>query len=301
MNNQTPMQFVLQLGSLISLYLSVIFLLVLVFGLINLAFPDSAAGYYALESAGSSVRLGIAMVLVFAPTFFFLTRKVNNIRRQTPSNAYLTLTKWLIYFSLLIGGGALLIDLVVVILTFLEGEITIRFILKALAILVVIGAASYYYLHDAKGYWVRNEKKSIVFGLLAMLITTLTVVYGFTQIETPAVERQASIDQQQINDLQLIQWRIQDYLSSTDRLPESLVTLEGTLPQAPSERTAYEYRVTDEGFALCATFQTESFNDMFPRSFVPQTSEAIIINPDNWLHGIGLVCFERKVQNLESD
>jgi hypothetical protein len=37
----------------------------------------------------------------------------------------------LVYLSLLVGGGVLLGDLVAVILAFLNGEITTRFILKA--------------------------------------------------------------------------------------------------------------------------------------------------------------------------
>jgi hypothetical protein len=47
----------------------------------------------------------------------------------------------LVYLSLLVGGGVLLGDLVAIILAFLNGEITTRFILKAGVLLVVVGAA----------------------------------------------------------------------------------------------------------------------------------------------------------------
>jgi hypothetical protein len=55
MKNNTPKHFALQLGSLISLYLSLTFLLVLLFGLINLKFPDAAEGYYMIERARAIV------------------------------------------------------------------------------------------------------------------------------------------------------------------------------------------------------------------------------------------------------
>jgi hypothetical protein len=128
MNHNTPKHFALQIGSLISLYLSLAFLLVLLFGIINLKFSDATQGYWAIESASSSVRLGIAMLAVFFPTYLVLTRLVNKLRRGKNAEQYLTLTKWLIYSSLTIGIGALLIDLAVIIMTFLEGEVTARFI-----------------------------------------------------------------------------------------------------------------------------------------------------------------------------
>ncbi len=58
MENQTPKHFVLQLGSLISLYLTLGFLLSLLFGVINLKFPDATEGYWAIESGTQAVRLG---------------------------------------------------------------------------------------------------------------------------------------------------------------------------------------------------------------------------------------------------
>ena len=42
MENHTAKHFVLQLGSLVSLYLSLSFLIVLIFGVINKMFPDAA-------------------------------------------------------------------------------------------------------------------------------------------------------------------------------------------------------------------------------------------------------------------
>jgi uncharacterized protein YacL len=157
MENTTPKHFVLQLGSLISLYISLGFLLGLLFGIINLKFPDATEGYWALESASSAVRLGIAMVIVFFPTYLILTRLVNKLRRQEKNGSYLNLTKWLVYLSLLVGGGVLLGDLVAVIMTFLEGEITQRFIFKALAVLVVVGLAFHYYILDARGFWLAQN------------------------------------------------------------------------------------------------------------------------------------------------
>ena len=296
MENHTAKHFVLQLGSLVSLYLSLGFLLALLFGIINIMFPDAVDNYWTIESAHRSVRIGIAMVIVFFPTYLLLTRTVNKMRRKEAGGAYLSLTRWLVYLSLLIGGGVLLGDLVAVIMYFLEGEITQRFILKSLAVLVVVGAAFYYYILDARGFWLKNEQKSVLFAFGAIVIVLVSLGLGFTNIETPAAVREQKLDATQVSDLQQIQWRVQDYAMTNGVLPDSLDKLaEPTIPAAPENRPAYRYNVTGEGFELCATFaqpSTENENYLYPASTGIE-GKMMIKNPDNWQHKAGEVCFNR--------
>ncbi len=297
MEQNTAKGFVLQLGSLISLYVSISFVLVLIFGIINLVYPDPAEGYYMAESAAGSVRLGIAMVIVFFPTYIILTRLINKERRREPGATYHGLLKWLMYLSLLIGGIVLLADLVAVIMGFLEGELTIRFILKALAVFLIVGASWYYYLLDTKGYWVREEKKSVLFGTVVSILIAISIVVGFTKIELPSDVREQKIDSQQLADLQNIQYRIEAYLAEKGRLPQELSELSTTgieLPQATTERTPYRYEATAAGFKLCATFRGATDPREMP--WGPTFDEtAVIKNRDNWMHGAGEHCFERTV------
>jgi hypothetical protein len=298
MENHTAKHFVLQLGSLVSLYLSLGFLLALLFSVINIVFPDAIDDYWLIESHHNTVRIGIAMLVVFFPAYLVLTRTVNKIRRAGTNDTYLGLTKWLVYLSLLVGGGVLLGDLVAVIMAFLEGEITQRFILKALAVFIVVGAAFHYYILDAKGYWLKNESKSVLFGHGAALIVFASIAFGFTHIDTPSTVREQKLDAQQVSDLQQLQWRLQDYSVTNGKLPETLEALgDGTIPQSPENRPAYRYTVTEEGFELCATFakpSTESENYMYSTSVVIN-EELMIKNPDNWQHGEGETCFKRIV------
>lgn len=299
MDNQTPKHFVLQLGSLISLYLTLGFLLSLLFGIINLKFPDAIEGYWALESASSAVRLGVAMVVVFFPTYLILTRLVNQLRRQEKNSTYLTLTKWLVYLSLLVGGGILLGDLVAIIMTFLEGEITQRFIFKALAVLVVVGLALYYYILDARGYWLKNEDKSKMYGYGAIAIVLVILLLGFLNIETPSSVREMKLDEKQVIDLQNIQWRLQEHLLTSSSTPTTLTELynEFDAPQAPEDRPAYKYEPTDTGFKLCATFSRDSVNPGGEFGIGrDMTTQLPIKNPDNWIYKAGEYCFDRVIK-----
>lgn len=302
MENNTPKHFVLQLGSLISLYISLGFLLALIFGLINLLFPDATDSIWQIESASSSVRLGIAMVLVFFPTYLILTRLVNQNRRKAGGHDYPNFTKWLIYLSLLVGGGVLLGDLVAIIMMFLEGEITQRFLLKALAVLLVVGSAFHYYILDARGYWIKHQDTSIMYAIGVGLFVLVVLAYGFANIDTPSEVREQKLDATQVQDLQEMQWRIQEYVMLNDTLPESLDALYAEqgipVPTAPEDRAAYRYERTAEGFALCATFATPSRNEFLStaRPIMSEDEMKQIINPDNWEHGAGEVCFDRVVR-----
>lgn len=298
MENHTAKHFVLQLGSLVSLYLSLSFLLVLLFGVINIKFPDEIFDYYQVNAAQESVRIGFAMLVVFFPTYLYLTRTVNKIRRKDSTSTYLSLTKWLVYLSLLIGGGALLGDLVTVIMTFLNGEITQRFILKAGAVFVVVGAAFHYYLLDARGFWLKHEDKSVLFAYGAIAVVVVSLAFGLMSIKSPTEVREMKIDQQQISDLQTIQWQVQDYTVTHGQVPQSLEDITTMrLPTAPEGRQAYRYKPTEKGFELCATFAYSSSEDANSMSYpaMPVTEKMYIQNPDNWEHKEGDVCFERVI------
>ncbi|NCN52425.1 hypothetical protein GW943_01295 [Candidatus Parcubacteria bacterium] len=295
----TAKNFVLQLGSLITLYVSLTAVILVAFGIINISFPDAAEGYWAYDSAQSSIRYGIAMVLVFFPTYIVLTRMVNQTRRQSEGK-YLGLTRWLVYLSLLVGGGILLGDLVTVILTFLNGEITTRFILKALTLLVVIGAALEYYILDVRGYWNTHESASKMFGAASVVVAIAAIVLGFYQIDAPSQVRDSRIDDQQVQNLSEIQWRIEDYYRVNAALPVSLteVYTEVSAPVAPEGRAAYTYeRMSNTTFELCATFAAES-TDQSRSIASPMMEKGGIVNPYNWDHGVGETCFERTVAPL---
>ncbi len=299
MENNTAKHFALQLGSLASLYLSLAFLLVLIFGIVNLLYPDATEGSWAVESASSSVRLGFAMVLVFFPTYLVLTRLVNQARRQETDGNYLTLTKWLIYLSLIIGGGVLLGDIVAIVMAFLEGGISTRFILKALAVIIIVGPAFYYYILDARGYWLKNEKISIRFAIGATLVVLVAMVFGLKNIATPDEVRERKIDDKQITDLQDIQYRVINYYQINSTLPKSLSELPKTapLPSAPESRTAYIYNLSDKGYQLCANFAYPNQIDQYRYYGIPIDVTNPIKNQDNWEHSEGDFCFERVISN----
>ncbi len=297
----TAKNFALQLGSLISLYISIGALISLLLSIITIIYPDTAQMPYEYTSATGSIRYTIAMLVVFFPTYLVLTRLVNTIRRRE-SGVYLTLTKWLIYISLLIGGGVLLGDIVAILLGFLNGELTIRFILKALAVFVVVGSAFLYYIADARGYWQKDEQKSILYGAVVSILVIVSIVFGYTKIETPSEVREMNIDQAQLNDLQMIQSYIESYALVNEKLPTTLGDAYGGLPiPVAEERSPYTYEVTTgSNFKLCAEFAfATAQGDRTPYPTTMMTEPMMVKNGYNWDHSAGMWCFERAINTVK--
>jgi len=292
---------VLQLGALITLYLSVTFTITIVFGVITTAIPSPADSSWEVEQAASSIRWGIAMVVVFFPTYLYLTRLIQRYRRESTNALYQPIIKWLVYLSLLLGGLLLLGTLVSVLYTFLNGDITLRFLLKAGIMCIVLALACFYYLKDAQGYWVKHETQSLLAGGVAILIALIAIVAGFLSIDSPQTVREMRIDTEQVNDLRTIQFGIEEYLraTATTTAPASLAMISEFLPQIPSapvNRPAYEYEQTDTGFTLCATFKTQSTSN---ESIV--STGGAIIGAENWLYSPGRTCFNRRIATVTGE
>lgn len=295
----TAKNFALQLGSLVSLYVSITALITLLFGVITIQYPDAANGYWEYESASSSIRVGIAMLVVFFPAYLVLTRLVNTIRR-TEHGTYLNLTKWLIYISLLIGGATILGDLVMTVNAFLNGELTIRFILKALVFLLVVGSAFIYYLFDARGYWQQHESHSIQYALGVLVVVVVSIVGGFMKIEPPTAVREMKIDETRVMDLMSIQNHVEGYYAINSKLPASIeeaFTYDSvevpTDPQIVVGNPGYTYEVVDETkYTLCAWFYSDSVSGSEDMAYMYQDVD-IAKRSVSWSHPHGLYCYTR--------
>jgi hypothetical protein len=299
MEQNTARNFVLQLGSLITLYVSLTAVLMIVFSVINVLYPDAASYAWDYTSTQSTMRAGIAMLIVFFPVFIIATRMVNKIRR-TETGTYLMLTKWVVYLSLLVGGAILLGDLVTVIMGYLNGELTTRFLLKAAALAIVLGIAIYYFIQDARGFWLTHEKESKLYGLGVVALAVGALALGFMYGDSPSKVREMKLDAEQITNFQDMEWRIQDHHTVKKALPVTVAELYvGTeAPSAPERRASYTYKIKDEdSYELCANF---AFPSMPSDLAVPAYSGGEMLkNPyNNWDHGQGETCFERTVYKV---
>lgn len=302
----TPRDFFLHLLAIVALYASVAGFLTLAFQFLNVLFPDTAniGSYYYLSNAYDNMRWAIAMLVVLFPVYLFTMRFLGKDAEKFPEKKESRVRRWLTYFTLFVAALAVIVDLVVLILWFLKGEIAPRFLLKTLSVFFVAGSIFGYYFAE-----MRKEKlnlkvlpgmKPFVSGVIIIVIA-LTIL-GALKVGSPKEERMRRIDEERVTDLQMIQSQVVSFWVNSEKLPVALADIENTaggfvLPKDPETGAAYEYEKTgDLTFTLCANFNAERTDDPLLREKFPVGEMS-----ESWAHSAGRDCFERTINpNLYS-
>lgn len=276
--------FFLHLLGFIALYWSMIALLTIVFQLINKWFPDPLVW---VDPSAGPMRFGLAGTIVafpmFAGTMYYFRRR----EIKSPN--------FPIYFTLFVTGLTSVVDLAVLIYRFTGGDITMRFVLKVVAVLVVTAAIFAFELWQLKRESFKLDIKSRILIGLAYVIVLAVVVFGFIALGSPASRRGVQLDIQRVENLRSMQYEIGNYLSIKDELPESLSDLR-TAYADPKTKGAYEYNKIDKDtFEICATFDTvsDASQDVY------MYGAPVIQKAENFQHEDGRVCFERNIADLE--
>lgn len=130
------------------LYIVVVALILLFFEYLNRLFPDPAqkewAGADSLSLA--TIRWSLATVMVSSPFFLGLSRFLLREIRLKPEQTRSTIRRWLTCLTLFVAAVTALFDLITLVFYFLEGELSIRFVLKVIVLFVILGTVFVYYL-----------------------------------------------------------------------------------------------------------------------------------------------------------
>lgn len=295
----TPKDFFLHLGAIAALYVSAASFIGLIFQLINRLFPDATSYYYASGNYYSSgIRLAIATLIITVPLYLYLTRTVNRDMAARPESAELSIRKWLTYLTLFAAGLAVAIDLVVVINSFLEGELTLRFILKVITVLAVAAGIFSYYRFDLKREKTVLQPQLKIAAWATIAVVVLSIISSFLVIGSPLAARNAKLDGRRISDLQNIQWQIVQFWQQKEKLPGTLNELADPIsgyvvPKDPVTETIYEYKVTGTySFELCAVFSSKALEGNGDLTVI---ADPYAKNGETWSHEKGRHCFNRSI------
>ncbi|MFH1968313.1 MAG: DUF5671 domain-containing protein [bacterium] len=296
-----PRDVFLHLLAIVTLYWSAVSFVTLLWQFINYFFPDPLNRYYNYLSFSGPIRFAIASLIIVFPIFVLVSWFLNKIYTKETVVRESKIRKWLLYLTLFVASLVIIVDLVTVINTFLGGDFTIRFILKALSVLVVAVFVFWYYLDD-----VRREtptKLAKPFAWATGAIVLIAVVGAFFIVGSPATARLMQYDQQKTSDLQSTQYQIVNYWQGKEKLPNSLSDLDDPIsgfivPVDPQSGENYEYNIIDNqnlSFELCATFNKEG-KDMYGEVQMPLRAPVPAKGlGENWQHGEGRTCFERTI------
>jgi hypothetical protein len=292
----TPKDVFLHLFNIVTFYLTVIGFITLFIQYVNALFPDALNYYY--NGIASGVRWASSVLFVAVPSYIITSWLLNKDIIANPEKKELSLRKWLTYLTLFVSAITIIIDLMVFVYNFLEGELSIRFFLKVLVVLVLAGAVFGYYMWDLK----RKDLKTNINKILAVLLAVVAlggIIAGFFIVGTPGEQRDRRLDEARVSDLQNIQSEIINYWSQKEEMPASLLELEDSLsgfkiPIDKDTNQEYEYRVvSDLSFELCANFASSNLNEK--DRILQENYYAYDKYNQNWLHDAGRVCFDRDI------
>ena len=311
--------FFLSLGLIVTLITSVVSFLNLVFGTLEKRFPDVLNatyqyGYSTYEYDG--IRSALATLIIFFPVFLVVSYFWNKFLKHEISKIDEMVKKWLIYIILFLSALVTAVDLVALVQYFVSGEITTRFILKVLAVLVAALYVGVYFICKLKHKEaILGFNVNIWTAIKSSIIVLAVVVWSFTVIGTPWKQRDLRLDDKRIQDLQSIQYQVINYWQQKERLPEKLSDLSNPLsgyslpidPQFEKGKT-YEYAVKAPlTFELCADFslpipkgwrEYEGYGGVMPMMSRDVAESSFPVSGganQSWEHGVGRTCFERTI------
>src|SRR3989344_375369 len=182
-NKNLPRDVFLYLLSIITLIASAISFGILVFQYINVYFPDLLNDYYFSPSNYyGTIRQALATLIVIFPVYIWVTRFLKKDVDENPEKRDLKIRKWLLYLTVFVAALVIIGDLVTLINTFLNGELTTRFILKVLAIIFIAGSVfSHYYfeLRELRAKPKRGLDGMSVYAWTVIVVVVVAIVFGF--------------------------------------------------------------------------------------------------------------------------
>lgn len=293
----SPKDFFLHLLAIIALYMSAASLMTLLFQYINVLFPDPLA-YVSYTSITGFIRYAMATLIIIFPVYIFVSKMLNGEYAVMPEKREYKLRKWLVYFTLFVAGITIITDLVVLIYNFLGGDMTIRFALKILVVLLVAGVIFWYYQKDLKNAISQKQVKILACGVSLFIL--VSIVAGFFTAGSPMKARLYNFDERKVSDLQSIQYEIMNTWQRKQVLPNNLSELNNNIsgfkvPVDSQTKTTkeYEYAVKDKMvFELCADFNLPTNYGIVGKSV--SAYPAGVYN-ENWNHEAGRQCFERTI------
>ncbi len=223
------------------------------FDLLNLWLPMPGEGER-LTYLISSLRSGIASMLVAFPLFLFMDHLATAEARRNPGQRISPIRRWLTYLTLFAAATALVSDLITLTLTFLEGEITLRFFLKVSMVAMLAGSAFAHYLLQLRKDETEPSQTGTSRGKGRLLLAGavgIVLAIAIWNAGSPLKAKLYRQDKQRIQDLVAIKDRIEAFNQRQGHLPARLEDLNRE-PDSFVEhatdgvtRQPYHYRVVD--------------------------------------------------------
>jgi hypothetical protein len=264
------------------------------------------------------------------PVYLFISWYVSRDITKFLYKRDILVRKIMIYVALFVTVLTLVGTLVTLIYTYLGGELSVRFELKALSVFVIALAVFSYYFYSLRRDYTKKTFVPLVIGVVASIVVVLSLVWSISVIGTPSEMRAKKIDSTRLSDISRLQQEVLNRFNSVEKIPADLSELNNAfqsyaVPLDPVTKLSYGYKVIQQPtfkvnyttnkkelvtpaiFELCATFETVRSLDERGKTTQPVSVgtggmdvrySAMNSYYDGdispfWNHGIGETCFKR--------
>lgn len=269
-NNHNAKYAFYYLLSLVALIFMTISIGMIGFEIVNQLVKDALSG--AGGSSDDALKFAISALFIAAPVFYLMSTLINKGLKKGELDKNSPVRRWLTYFIILVSSVIILGVFIGVINNFLSGELSWRFVYKAIIMLLLAGGVFSYYFYDVK------RTKVEVTGLVLKIffwssigIVTAVFITAWFFVESPQVARAKRLDQLVVTNIQNIESAVNSYYVKNKTLPASLNQIEADAdlyldPKVladPETGAPISYNKTGaESFQLCAYFRTDNKDEI---------------------------------------
>jgi hypothetical protein len=239
----------------------------IIFQIINKYIPD-LINQYSGRFSSEQLKFAISALVISAPIYYLTTQQIYKNLFSGKLEEDSGVRKWLTYFILLVTSIVMISWLIGVINNFLDGEFTLKFILKAITALGISAIIFTFYLHDIKRENIVRKKDNIIkiYFYCSLILVITAFAYSLFTVESPTETRNRKFDEAIINDFNTITSAIDNYYSNNSKLPANIEELKEDSSylfikdlKDPESKEDYEYKlINDKEYELCATFKTSN-------------------------------------------
>ena len=202
-----PREAFLHVVMFLALFVSAFNLGAVLFGLIDLALPDPAG--VPPEVVRELLRFSVSALVVASPVFAYVTRVVGRAVEAQPSARASRIRLQLTYLTLFVASCVLVGAVTALVYSFLGGELTARFVLKALTVTAIAGSAFGYYFRDLREAErdprsPRAPRRREPLPALGAVAVAVAVGAGLLALGSPAGQRRERLDARRAQDLRVI-------------------------------------------------------------------------------------------------
>lgn len=266
----------------------------IIFQIINKHIADIINQYQGRFSQ-ESLKFAISALIISAPIYYLTTWQILKNLKSGILEKNSGIRRWLTYFILLVTSVVALGWLIGIINTFLDGDLTLKFGLKALTAIIISAAVFTFYLFDIKREDVQVGGKLIkIYFYASLVVIIIAFVSSLFTVESPIQTRNRKIDEAILNNFSIINSDLNLYFNDYKKLPDNLNQLieeYGSLTQKnledPETNAKFDFKkLSNDSYELCANFRASNMDEDDSFRYIMDSSR----------HEAGYQCLKQKIR-----